>query len=70
MSWKQDAKRCPFCGEETQTVRDQESLMIHTVYCKGCKASVRFYMKELKDETVDDNEGRWMTKWNRRWKGK
>ena len=69
-SWKQNAKKCPFCGNETHVVRDMDSMRIRTVYCRECRANFRFYMMEKKEEGLDENEARWLTKWNRRWKGK
>ena len=51
-----ELKPCPFCGSEK--VKAQQSLGIVMILCNKCGATVSFYEKERKEQTVEA--------WNRR----
>ena len=58
---------CPFCGsDQLQFVRN-EDLMIFGVYCRNCKAMVKFTDNQMQlSATYGENEKRWVEAWNER----
>lgn len=63
-----ELKPCPFCGGGKLTwVRDPEDCCeIRGIYCRECKALVRWNILPKQADTFGKTEEQWAGKWNRR----
>jgi len=59
-------KDCPFCGGKVQYLRDLETPKISGIFCRGCKAMVKWPIQMSSKEAFGENESKWLAKWDRR----
>lgn len=61
-----ELKTCPFCGGKAQIMHDMNDWSVNGIYCRSCKALVRWNIRWKDKETAGENEANWAGKWNRR----
>lgn len=62
-----DALRpCPFCGGDVQPLRMDPADGIYGIFCRGCKAVVKWDIRMEARETFGENIRKWEEKWNAR----
>lgn len=60
-----ELKPCPFCGGNVSIVRDPAA-QINEIFCFHCSAHTKWTIKMKPHETYEENQKRWVEKWNRR----
>lgn len=66
---EEELKPCPFCGGYVQYIRSDPVYGISGIFCRGCKAMVRWDLIMGPRETYGDNARKWTEKWNQRDEG-
>lgn len=65
----EELRPCPFCGGQVQPVRSDPTYGISGIFCRGCKAMVRWDLEMAPDEKYGENMKKWQNRWNRRANG-